>query len=117
MQGMVWEVGLADFLIITLVLGGGAAFLTGRAVARSWQPIWRTLLWMIPLACAARFIHFAFFHGTLLSPQYYLVDLAVLLAASAFGHRLSQARQMAARYPWLIARSGPLSWRLKGGPS
>lgn len=117
MQGVLWEVGLADFLIVTLALGGGAAFLAGRAVARGWQPIWQAILWMVPLAGAVRFIHFAFFHGTLRSLQFYLVDLVVLMLAAALGHRLSQAHQMAARYPWLVARSGPLSWRLRSGPS
>ena len=32
-MGIIWEVSLGDFLLVTVFLGGGAAFLTGRAVA------------------------------------------------------------------------------------
>jgi len=29
------------FLVLTCVLGGGAAFLAGRGLARGWKPFWR----------------------------------------------------------------------------
>ena len=112
-----WEVGFVDFLIVTLILGGGAAVLTGRATALGWEPLWRALLWMIPLGAAVRFIHFAIFHGTLLSIRFYLVDLVVLLIGAALGHRLSRVRQMTDGYRWKIARSGSWSWRLRSDQS
>ena len=28
------------FLILTVVIGGGAAFLAGRALASQWRPVW-----------------------------------------------------------------------------
>ena len=113
MQGILWEVGIIDFIIVTLALGGGAAMMAGRAVANGWEPVWRAVLWMVPLAAAVRFIHFALFHGTLLSAHYYLVDLVILIAAAILGHRLTRVRQMAGRYGWAVEQSGPLSWRLK----
>ncbi len=116
-MGILWEHNIADFIIVTLILGGGAAYMTGRAVAQSWEPFGRALLWMIPLACAVRFIHYAIFKGTLLSPWYYLVDVAVLLIAGAIGHRLTRVRQMTERYAWRVAADGPWSWRLKSGES
>ena len=57
---------IADFLVVTLFLGGGAAYLTGRAVANSWEPMTRALAWMVPLTAAVRFIHFALFGNPLL---------------------------------------------------
>jgi hypothetical protein len=111
-MGVVWEVGIADFIIVTIVLGGAAAYMTGRAVANAWEPLARAILWMIPLTAAVRFIHFALFHGTLLSPHYYLVDFVILALVTAFGHRLTRTRQMTRRYGWVIEENGVLSWRL-----
>ncbi len=112
-MGMIWEVGIADFIIVTLLLGGGAAYMTGRATANAWEPASRALAWMIPLTAAVRFIHFAMFDGTLLSPHFYLVDFVILAAAALFGHRLTRARQMTRRYDWAIESSGMLGWRLR----
>jgi hypothetical protein len=116
-MGFLWERDLADFIIVTLILGGGAAYLTGRAVAFSWEPFARALMWMIPLTCAVRFIHYAIFGGTLLSLRFYLVDLVVLLIFAGLGHRLTRVRQMAERYAWRVAADGVWSWRLKSGES
>lgn len=116
-MGVLWENSIADFIIVTLILGGGAAILTGRAIALSWEPLWRAILWMIPLAFAVRFIHFSIFHGTLFSPWFYLVDLVVLLIAVTIGHRLTRARQMTGGYGWRIEGGGPWSWRLRSGQS
>ncbi len=113
-MGVLWEVGLADFIIVTLVLGGGAAFMTGRAVARSWEPVAKAIAWIVLLTCAVRFIHFALFHGTLLSMHYYLVDFVLLALAAVLGHRLTRFRQMTRRYAWAIEPSGLLSWRQRG---
>jgi hypothetical protein len=112
-MGFIWEVGIADFIIVTILLGGGAAYMTGRAVANAWEPLARAVLWMIPLTAAVRFIHFAMFHGTLLSPHYYLVDFVILALVAAFGHRLTRTRQMTRRYGWVIEDAGFLSWRLR----
>ena len=37
----------ADFVLITLVLGGGAAFLVGRAVAVTWRGLPSLLAYLI----------------------------------------------------------------------
>ncbi|MGQ4273198.1 DUF6867 family protein [Terrihabitans sp. B22-R8] len=117
MQGILWEIGLADFIIVTLVLGGGAAYMAGRAVANGWGPLWRAIVWMVLLAAAVRFVHFALFHGTLLSAQFYIVDFIILALAATLGHRLTRTRQMTRRYGWAIEPAGALSWRLKSGQS
>ena len=55
------------FLVLTCILGGGAAFLAGRGLAGSWKPFWRIFFYMVLLAAAVRFFHYALFDGTLTS--------------------------------------------------
>jgi hypothetical protein len=112
-MGVIWEVSLADFLLVTIFLGGGAAWLTGRAVAFTWRSWWKLLVYVVLLAFAVRFIHFALFGGTLLSIQFFLVDFAVLLALASTGFRATRTMQMVGQYSWLYTRSGPLSWRAR----
>ncbi|MCB1499443.1 MAG: hypothetical protein KDK07_06585 [Bauldia sp.] len=111
MQGLVFERGIIDFLLVTCFLGGGAAFLTGRAVAVTWRPIGYLLLYLLLLACAVRFVHYALFDGTLLSLQYFAVDAVILLFLGWLGFQTTRAGQMAGQYSWIFQRSGPLSWR------
>ena len=110
-MGIIWEVSLGDFLLVTLFLGGGAASLTGRAVAGTWRPYPKLVLYLLLLAAAVRFIHHALFGGTLLSLQFYVVDFVVLLILGSIGYRVTRAGQMTTRYSWLYKRSGPFSWR------
>ena len=79
------------FLLVTVALGGGAAWQAGRAVAQTWRPWWQALLYMFILGAAVRFIHFALFEGTLLSPQYYAVDTVVCLIFGFLGYRATRA--------------------------
>lgn len=113
-MGVIWEVSLPEFIFVTLVLGGAAAWMTGRAVAYQWHGLWRALVWMVLLTAAVRFIHYALFSGTLLSLHFYLVDFVILCAIAAVGHRRTRAKQMTRQYGWLNELSGPFSWRRKG---
>jgi hypothetical protein len=112
-MGMLWEVGLSEFILVTIFLGGGAAFLTGRAVALTWRPLPNLLLFVLLLACGVRFIHYALFHGTLLSAQFYGADLIFLMALAGLGYRLTRTTQMVDRYSWLYERTSRLSWRVR----
>ena len=102
------------FLIMTVVIGGGAAFLAGRALATKWRPWTRGVLYMIPLGLALRFFHYALFTGSLLSLHYFITDTLVLIAGASLGYRLTRVSQMVSQYPWLYERSSPFSWRGKG---
>jgi len=104
---------LSVFLIMTVIIGGGAAFLAGRNLASRWRPAWMPAAYMIPLGLALRFFHYALFDGHLLSVHYFITDTAVLIAAALLGYRLTIVGQMVNQYPWLFERSGPLSWRSK----
>ncbi len=102
---------LGVFLVLTVILGGSAAVLSGRSLARSWKPFWRVFFYMALLAAAIRFLHYALFDATLLSPYYYLITYAVVLTAGCLGFRLMRTTQMVTQYRWLYERTGPFSWR------
>lgn len=99
------------FLLVTVIIGGAASFMTGRAVAQTWRPYWHIPLYMLPIAGTVRFFHYALFGEPFISLKSYLVDFAVVLAAALLGHRLYRAHQMAQQYGWLFRRSGALGWR------
>ncbi len=98
------------FLLVTIALGGGAAYMSGRAIAGTWRPWWHVAMYMLILAATVRFMHFALFGGTLLSPHYYAVDLVFCLLFGFLGYRITRAGQMSTQYRWLYRRAGPLRW-------
>jgi hypothetical protein len=99
------------FVLITVVLGGGAAFLAGRAIAETWRPSWQIVAYSFILGAAVRFFHFALFEGTLLSAHYYLIDSLVCLALGFLGFRAARAAQMITQYRWINEAEGRLRWR------
>ncbi len=103
--------GLRVFLVMTVIIGGGAAFLAGRGLASGWKPFWRVFVYMALLAAAVRFFHYALFNGNLRSLYYYLVTYVVLVAAAALGFRAMRTTQMVTQYRWLYERTSPLTWR------
>jgi hypothetical protein len=96
---------LGPFLLVTVVLGGGAAWQTGRAIAQTWRPWWQAVLYMFILGAAVRFIHFALFGETLLAPIAYGLDTAVAIGCATLGFRTARAGQMARQYGFL-SRAG-----------
>ncbi len=101
------------FLLLTVVLGGGAAFMAGRSLAIGWKSIGLLLAYMIPSTMGVRFLHFALFEAELTSFQYFLSHGIILVAFALLGYRLTRVSQMVTQYPWLYERSGPLSWKSK----
>jgi Domain of unknown function (DUF6867) len=110
-MGVIWETTIVDFLLVTVFLGGAAAYLTGRAMASVWRPLPLLVFYILLLNAAVRFIHYSLFGGTLLSLHYYLVDLVILLILAGLGFRLTRSAQMAGQYRWLYQRAGLLWWR------
>ena len=104
---------ILQVLLVTGVIGGGAAFLAGRAIAQTWRPFWNVLLYMAMLGGAVRFVHFALFEAALLSPASYTVDTLYLVAVGALAWRMTRAAQMATQYHWLYERTSPLTWRTR----
>ena len=102
------------FLLLTVGIGGAAAYASGKAIAQTWRPFRQVPLYCLLLAAGVRFCHFALFEEPLLSPVSYAVDFLVALLCAALGFRLVRARQMATQYRWLFTRSGMLGWRRTG---
>jgi hypothetical protein len=114
MQGILYEEPSAWlFLFVTGLLGGLAAWQMGRAVALTWRPFAVLPVYVALLCCGVRFLHFALFQGTLLSPQFFLVDYGVLFVAAMVGWRMRRAEQMRTQYPFAYDSAGPISWRRK----
>jgi len=109
-----WTESLPDFLLVTVLLGGGAAYLVGRAVARTWRPLAALVAYLLLLDGAVRFIHFALAGDVLVAPLAFVVDLIVLCLLGGLGFRITRAGQISRQYPWLFRRTGPLTWRRRG---
>lgn len=113
MQGLVWENSWVPFLVITLCLAGGAAWLSGQALARTWRPLPLVLFYMALLGAVSRFFHWGLADGSLLSLHYYLVDTAVLMGIAALSWQIARTSLMVSQYPWLYRRTSPLGWTEK----
>ena len=103
MEDFLFESGhLGAFVLVTVILGGGAAWLTGRAIALTWRPWWQVLAYSLFLTAAERFFDFALFDGPLLSPHYYVVDGAITAFLGLLGLHMTRARKMARQYGVLL---------------
>lgn len=107
------EESFLQILFVTAIIGGGAAWLTGRAIAQTWRPFWHLAAYVALLGCAVRFVHFALFEAHLLSIPSYAADTAFLMAVAALSWRSARAAQMATQYYWLYERTGLLTWRAR----
>lgn len=123
-MGVVYETSFWSFLFVTVILGGGGAFMIGRAIAKGWKPFWMVCLYVLLLGAVIRFLHWGLFagatlqswreaQGTLLSLHYYTADTLILLLFAAIGFRLQRAQQMVRQYRWLYEKTSPLSWNAR----
>jgi len=90
--------GFWIFLLVTVIMGGSTAYVSGRAIAETWRPLWHALGYTLLIGLAARFIHYALFEEILVSLRNYVIDCAVLLAAALTGYGITRRRQMSAQY-------------------
>ena len=103
-------VSIPVFIGLTVVLMGGAGWMTGQALARGWKSAWLMLPYGLLLGLADRFFTWSLFHGDLLSPLGFVIDSAVILTMGVLAYRFTRARKMVAQYPWLYDRTGLLTW-------
>lgn len=101
---------LAAFISLDVVLGGSAAWMTGRVLASEWRSAWLVVIYMALLAAAVRFMHFAVGGGKLLSAPGIMMDFAVLVTLALLSFRVTRAAQMARQYPWRYRRTSPITW-------
>jgi hypothetical protein len=102
---------ILDIVLVTGLIGGGAAWLSGRAIAAVWGGQSRVILTGLLLGAAARFFHFALFEGELLSVSSFACDTLIFLVIGLVSWRTTRASLMVRQYPWLYVRTGPLTWR------
>ncbi len=98
------------FIGITLVLFGGAAYMTGQALALTWRPLPHLFGYALLLGAADRFLVFALFDGELTSLSGYLIDTAVIMLIGLLAFRITRVNRMISQYPWLYRRANLLSW-------
>jgi hypothetical protein len=106
---------LLQVVLVTGVIGGGAAWLAGRAIAHTWRPFWHVIGYMALLGAAVRFVHYALFEADLLAPLSYAADTTFLLVVGGLGWRITRTAQMVTQYAWLYERTSPFTWRPKTG--
>jgi hypothetical protein len=116
MQGIVYEEASGWlFIFVTIILGGGAAWMSGRAAALGWKNANTVVVYELALGIGVRFLHHAIFDGTFFSLHYYVMDTIVLLLLGGLGYRYTRTMQMVTQYSWLYERSGPFNWRARPG--
>ena len=96
--------------MLTGVFGGGAAWMSGRAVAETWRPAWIAAASGLGLALATRFLTYGLFDGELLSIVGYVRDGGFLALIGLVAWRMRLAAKMVAQYPWLYRSAGPFGW-------
>ncbi len=98
---------------VFFLLACWATWMTGRAVALSWEGMGRVVVYCLLLAAAVRFLHYALYQGTFLSPTYYIADFIVLTIVGLIAWRYTRTKQMVNQYHWLYERTSPMGWRDK----
>ena len=112
MHGILYEeASVWQFLLVTWALGGWAAWMTARGCALSWRPYPALVFYLLLLACAVRFIHYALFEGTLISLQFFIADAIILMIIGSLGFRYTRTTQMTTQYHWLYEKTSALSWK------
>ena len=104
------------FVLVTLVIGGWLAFMTGKACAETWRDVPQTVVYVLVLGLAVRFVHFALFHGTLFSARFYIADTVLLMIIALAAWRATRTRMMTTQYWWLYQRTGPFSFAERPAP-
>jgi small-conductance mechanosensitive channel len=107
------EANIWEFFFITFILGGWAAWMTGRACAQTWRSYGSLFFYLLLLGIAVRFIHHALFGGTMFSLHFYLVDTVILMVLGFVGYRYTRTNQMVRQYGWLYERVNPLAWKAR----
>lgn len=102
-----------QIIFVTVVIGCGCAWMTGRAIARTWRSAWVAVAAMLGLGLVVRFFHFALFDEHLVAPATYAFETAWLIVTALLAWRFTRTQQMVRQYYWLYEPAGPLGWKLR----
>lgn len=108
-MSLLWEVSVIEFVLVTVALGGGLAYMVGRSTALTWSGWGLMIFYTLLVTGAARFIHFSLFGGTFFLPfetigialYYTVIDFIVLLAFAALGRSWTRRLQTERQYGFL----------------
>lgn len=105
------DIEMPVFIGMTLVVMGGAAILTGNAVAGSWRSAWQVCFYGLLLGIATRFFSLALFYSDpFFTPERWargaVVDAVCLIVYGLLAYRLTYVARMAKQYPWQVRRLG-----------
>jgi len=102
---------IGEFIGVTGIMFGFAAFLMGQAIAETWRPAWQTVTFGLLLGLGNHFIDCTLFDKDWASFTHYVLDALWIIVVSFIAYRATLARKMTAQYPWLYERAGLFSWR------
>jgi len=104
---------LGVFIGLTLIITGGAAIMTGRALADGWKPAWQVVAACFGLALADRFLCYALFGYPLLHLMGFITHFLAITALAQLAHRITAVRKMVNQYPWRYERASLFAYREK----
>ncbi|MEZ5670031.1 MAG: hypothetical protein R3F55_21865 [Alphaproteobacteria bacterium] len=128
-SGIQFYFDVTTLIVVTVILFGFLAFMTGASVARGWASLGRLALYCALLAVGERFMAHAIVwdrfymildifwtdEGVSLGfDAYYFVALASCLFFAFVAYYSTRASLMVRQYPWLYERTGPFGWRHRG---
>ena len=108
-ESILWHHFLV-FLLFTISFMGGASFLMGRALAKTWRSAWWVCVYSCGLGAVDRFFVYALFQGKLLSLFFYVVDTSVILIIGLLAYRLNFVSVLVRQYPWIYERTTWLTY-------
>ena len=103
------------FVAVTVIVVGGAAIMTGRALADGWKSPWHVVLACVGLVLVDRFLIYALFQGELLSASGFLIGLVVITALALLAYRVTVVHKMVTQYPWRYERTSLFKYRERPG--
>ncbi|WGF87336.1 DUF6867 family protein [Marinivivus vitaminiproducens] len=106
---------IGPFIGLSLILVGGAAVLTGHALAVNWRSVWQVVAAGIGLGLLDRFLTYALFGGALLHPLGLVIHTLIFIGIAVVTFRVTRAHRMVLQYPWKYERAGLFGWQERRG--
>jgi hypothetical protein len=110
MENILYEDNAFKFVLVTIIMGGWAAWMTGKACASTWSRYPTLFIYLTILTAGVRFLHQAPFGGDMFSPHFFVVDFIYIQLVGLLSYRLKLASQMVSRYGWMFQKSGAVGW-------
>lgn len=106
---------LGVFVALTVGIAGGAAIMTGRALADGWKPVWQVVFACFGLALADRFLIYALFQGEILNLTGFLIGFLAITVLGLLAWRVTLVRKLVNQYPWRYERVSLFACRERPG--